>query len=98
MYIESDALSSRLCASFGGFGPALNNEEASILATSQLAISATPTFPPYVTGLDQASSVLATATPAPYYGNPAAVPLSSVYPTCAVQLPHSLKENPLTPS
>lgn len=82
---ETDALSTRLCASFGGFGPALNAEQASILATSDFAISTTPTFPPTVTRVDQASRTLATVTPEPYYGNPADSPPNTVYPECAVR-------------
>ena len=58
----------------------LSAVQPSILALSQVEISTTVSFAPTVTEVDQASAILATATPAPNLGNPA----ESVYPDCTV--------------
>ncbi|KAL8949945.1 MAG: hypothetical protein Q9222_003977 [Ikaeria aurantiellina] len=78
------ALGSRLCADLGGFTSASVGYDQ-FLSTAQLDITATPTFPPTVTAVDEASSVLATASLVPDYGNPVADPISTVYPQCAVR-------------
>ncbi|KAL8811935.1 MAG: hypothetical protein Q9200_001403 [Gallowayella weberi] len=73
-------LAAALCSPVGGIGPSVTSERSSILASSQLQISTTVTYAASVTGVDQASSVLATATPAPNRGNPAG---ADPYPECA---------------
>lgn len=79
-YTEIDSLAAALCAPVGGVAPVLSAVQSSILASSQVEISTTVTFAPTITGVDQASAILATATPAPNLGNPA----ESVYPDCTV--------------
>ncbi|KAL8804711.1 MAG: hypothetical protein Q9182_002403 [Xanthomendoza sp. 2 TL-2023] len=74
-------LATALCAPVGGIGPSVTSARSSLLATSQLQIPTTATYAASVTGVDQASSVLATATPAPNRGNPAG---GDPYPECAV--------------
>ncbi|KAI4256565.1 MAG: hypothetical protein L6R42_006143, partial [Xanthoria sp. 1 TBL-2021] len=64
----------------GGIAPVASGIQSSILASSQLQIRTTVSFAPSVTGVDQASSILATATPAPNLGNPA----GNVYPDCTL--------------
>ena len=59
---------------------------APLLAASTGA-EPTPTLPPGVTAISQASSVLATATTAPDLGNPADI---RTYPVCAVSLQRCL--------
>ncbi|KAL8689316.1 MAG: hypothetical protein Q9218_004993, partial [Villophora microphyllina] len=79
-FADITTLSNRLCAPAGGFGTSLVATLSAIATSSRLSISTTPTVAPSVTGVSQASSVLATATPAPNLGNPANI-LS--YPKCA---------------
>ncbi|KAL8934569.1 MAG: hypothetical protein Q9216_005844, partial [Gyalolechia sp. 2 TL-2023] len=76
---EIDTLAAALCRPVGGIAPVETSVQESILASSQLQIPTTATFAPSVTGVDEASTVLATATPAPDRGNPA----TNVYPECA---------------
>ncbi|KAL8843733.1 MAG: hypothetical protein Q9176_001941 [Flavoplaca citrina] len=64
-YTEIDTLAAALCAPVGGVAPVLSAVQSSILASSQVEISTTVSFAPTVTGVDQASAILATATPAP---------------------------------
>ncbi|KAL8648686.1 MAG: hypothetical protein Q9226_005898, partial [Calogaya cf. arnoldii] len=73
-------LAAALCAPVGDIAPIESAIQSSILASSQLQIRTTVSFAPSVTGVDQASSILATATPAPNLGNPA----SNVYPDCTL--------------
>lgn len=73
-------LSQRLCAPVGGFGSSLSATITAVGTTTQSSVSVTPTIPPGVTAASAVSSVLATATLAPYLGNPANI-LS--YPRCA---------------
>jgi hypothetical protein len=54
--------------------------QAQSIVGDQPQITATPTFAPSVTGVDQASSVLATVSLSPNLGNPA----DNVYPNCTV--------------
>ena len=54
--------------------------QAQSLLGDQPQITATPTFAPSVTGVDQASSILATVSLTPNLGNPA----DNVYPNCTV--------------
>ena len=54
--------------------------QAQSLVGDQPQITATATFAPSVTGVDQASSVLATVSLTPDLGNPA----DNVYPNCTV--------------
>ena len=84
--IEIDELGAALCAPVGGIGPTLSQIAASILESTQLQIPTTPTYSPFVTGLSQASVVLATATLTPNLGNPASSSEqgSQVYPPCVV--------------
>lgn len=86
-HIEVNLIDAALCASVGGFGAILSEGER-VLASTQLLIPTTPTYPPDVTGINQASVILATATPAPDLGNPATPPSNGfqVYPPCAVSL------------
>ncbi|KAL8888256.1 MAG: hypothetical protein Q9215_004272 [Flavoplaca cf. flavocitrina] len=79
-YTEIDTLAAALCAPVGGVAPVLSAVQSSILASSQVEISTTVSFAPTVTGVDQASAILATATPAPNLGNPA----ENVYPDCTL--------------
>ncbi|KAL9596296.1 MAG: hypothetical protein Q9219_005891 [cf. Caloplaca sp. 3 TL-2023] len=78
--VDIDVLSDRLCAPVGGVGPSLSATVSSILSSTLLEISTTPTIPPTATAGSQVSSVLATATPAPNLGNPANI---LTYPACA---------------
>ena len=54
---------------------------AQSLVGDQPQITATATFAPSVTGVDQASSILATVSLTPNLGNPA----DNVYPNCTVR-------------
>ena len=54
--------------------------QAQSLVGDQPQITATATFAPSVTGVDQASSILATVSLTPNLGNPA----DNVYPNCTV--------------
>ncbi|CAO1598949.1 hypothetical protein XANCAGTX0491_002697 [Xanthoria calcicola] len=77
---QINPLAAALCAPVGGIAPIQSAIQSSILASSQLQIPTTVSFAPSVTGVDQASSILATATPAPNLGNPA----DNVYPDCTL--------------
>ncbi|KAL8919465.1 MAG: hypothetical protein Q9208_006750 [Pyrenodesmia sp. 3 TL-2023] len=74
-----NALGAALCPNGIDF---ILSEVEYVLASTQFLIPATPTYPPSITALSQASAVLATATPAPNLGNPTN---SQSYPPC-VQL------------
>ncbi|KAI4249817.1 MAG: hypothetical protein L6R42_008900 [Xanthoria sp. 1 TBL-2021] len=77
---QINPLAVALCAPVGGIAPVASGIQSSILASSQFQIPTTVSFAPSVTGVDQASSILATATPAPNLGNPA----GNVYPNCTL--------------
>ncbi|KAL9596663.1 MAG: hypothetical protein Q9219_005658 [cf. Caloplaca sp. 3 TL-2023] len=99
---DINQLGDKLCRPVGGVGPTISVAEESVLASTQLMIPATPTYPPSVTGLDQASSILATASLTPNLGNPLGGSEENAYPTCAgtcvnqtaalLTDPHSLSE------
>lgn len=84
-YADLNQLGVSLCASVGGID-AILSEEDKLFSTASLEISATPTYPPDVTGIDQASTILATATPAPNLGNPAGGTDPGIFPPCTVRL------------
>ncbi|KAL8823498.1 MAG: hypothetical protein Q9191_005803, partial [Dirinaria sp. TL-2023a] len=67
---DISTLSQRLCAPVGGFGSSLSATITAVGSSTLSSISVTPTIPPSVTVASAVSSVLATATLAPYLGNP----------------------------
>ncbi|KAL8664213.1 MAG: hypothetical protein Q9168_007951 [Polycauliona sp. 1 TL-2023] len=75
---QTNTLAKKHCASAGGIAPVETTVQSSILASSQVQIPTTASFPASLSAVDQASSILATATPAPNLGNPA----TNVYPDC----------------
>lgn len=84
-YPDINQLFVSLCASVGGVD-AILSEEDRLFATASLEIPAIPTYPLDVTGIDQASVILATATPAPNLGNPATGTDPGIFPPCVVCL------------
>lgn len=77
------AFDASLCASVSGID-AISSEADRFLATASLQISATPTYLADVTGLEQASAILATASAVSNLGNPASGTAPGVSPPCAV--------------
>ncbi|KAL8761031.1 MAG: hypothetical protein Q9184_002820 [Pyrenodesmia sp. 2 TL-2023] len=75
-HAEVNALGAALCPNGIDF---ILSEVENALASTQFLIPATPTYAPSITGLVQASAVLATATPAPNLGNPTS---AQSYPPC----------------
>ncbi|KAL8951487.1 MAG: hypothetical protein Q9222_002541 [Ikaeria aurantiellina] len=82
---EVNQLSGTLCAPVGGVGPVETAAAYSSYSVSQLLIPATPTYPPSITAVDQASSFFATASLVPDLGNPfgSLDPAANIYPACA---------------
>ncbi|KAL8970187.1 MAG: hypothetical protein Q9183_001637 [Haloplaca sp. 2 TL-2023] len=68
-----------LCSSVAGAG-SFQSAEEQFLATASLSIPVTPTYPPDITGINEASGILATATPEPNLGDPAGGASPDVFP------------------